>query len=99
MPTLRRMEKEPVRKIKEEDRKKIYLSKRWRQLRESKLMNNPLCEICLQKGIIKPAIDIHHIDSFLNYEGLKRIEVAYNYNNLLALCKECHSEIHKSDNN
>lgn len=62
-------------------------------------MNNPLCEVCLQKGIIKPAVDIHHKDSFLNYEGLKRIEVAYDYENLMALCKECHSAIHKSINN
>lgn len=36
-------------------------------------MANPLCEVCLANGIIKPAIDVHHIDSFMNYTGNKRL--------------------------
>ena len=36
-------------------------------------MANPLCEVCLANGIIKPAIDVHHIDSFMNYTGSKRL--------------------------
>ena len=34
-------------------------------------MANPLCEVCLANGIIKPAIDVHHIDSFMNYTSNK----------------------------
>lgn len=58
------------------------------------MMEHPICEICLSKGVITPAIDIHHKDSFLNYRGMKRIEKAYDYNNLMSLCKECHQRIH-----
>ena len=35
---------------------------------------------------ITPAIDVHHIDSFMNYEGLKRVEKAFNSNNLQSIC-------------
>ena len=37
--------------------------------------------------------DIHHKDSFLNYTGDKHIEVAFNPDNLLAVCKQC---LHKN---
>lgn len=61
-------------------------------------MNNPLCEVCLLIGIITPAIDIHHIDSFMNYEGLKRLDKAFNYDNLQSICKECHQKEHNTFN-
>ena len=31
---------------------------------------------------IKPAEDIHHIDSFMNYTGTKRLAKAFDFNNL-----------------
>ena len=96
MPYLKKAIKEPkIKKVNKEDRQKIYQSTRWKKLRLAKLMDQPLCEICLAKGIITPAIDIHHKDSFLNYEGLARVDKAFDYNNLLSLCKECHSYLHR----
>lgn len=59
-------------------------------------MANPLCEICLSKGIVKPAVDIHHRDSFCNYTGKMMKWKAYDFNNLMSLCKECHAELHKN---
>lgn len=79
---------------KRQERQDIYQSETWRRLRNSYLMEHPLCEICQEKGIIEPAVDIHHKDSFLNYKGLQRLDRAYDYNNLQALCKRCHQEIH-----
>lgn len=96
MPYLKKKPKEPIRRINKEERQKIYQSKRWKELRLSKLRDQPLCELCLAKDKVTPAIDVHHIDSFLNYEGLKRIDKAYNYNNLLSVCKECHSWLHRN---
>jgi hypothetical protein len=32
----------------------------------------------------------------LNYNGDKRYAVAYDPNNLMSLCKECHAELHKN---
>lgn len=57
-------------------------------------MQQPLCELCLAKGIIKPAEDIHHIDSFMNYTGTKRLAKAFDFNNLMSICKECHAKEH-----
>lgn len=95
MPYLKRKRKEPVRKINQQDRQKIYQSKRWKELRLAKLREQPLCEICLLIDKITPSCDIHHIDSYMNYEGLKRINKAYDFNNLLSVCKEHHSYLHK----
>jgi len=50
-------------------------------------MQHSLCEICLALGKTTPAEDIHHKDSFTNYSGNMRLKVAYDYNNLIALCK------------
>lgn len=94
MPTITKTPKPANKSINRIERIKVYNSKRWKKLRLVKLMKDPLCEICLQKGIITPAIDIHHIDSFMNYYGIDRIEKAYNINNLMSICKVCHKKEH-----
>lgn len=58
------------------------------------MIANPLCEVCLQKGKITPATQIHHIDSFMKYEGNERLEKAYDFDNLQSLCQECHNAEH-----
>lgn len=76
------------------ERQDIYNTKRWRELRISKLMSNPLCEICeLEKGEKNPtlATEVHHIDSFLNYDGMMREYKAFDFNNLLSVCRNCHT--------
>lgn len=96
MPYLKKpTKKEPKRIIKREDRQAIYQSQRWKALRLAKLAEQPLCEVCLSKDKVTPAIDVHHKDSFLNYEGLERLAKAYDYTNLLSVCKECHSYLHR----
>ena len=95
MPYLKKPTKERVRKIRVEERQTIYQSQRWKALRLAKLSDQPLCEVCLSRDKITPAIDVHHKDSFLNYEGLLRLQKAYDYDNLLSVCKECHSELHR----
>ncbi|MEG1838463.1 MAG: HNH endonuclease signature motif containing protein [Bacteroidaceae bacterium] len=78
-----------------DDRRKIYTSTRWRKLRAWKLANNPLCEMCEAKGIVRPAEDIHHITSFMStYNEDQRKFLAYDYDNLMSLCKRCHQKIH-----
>lgn len=94
MPTLNKAKRQNNNSTKRKERQEVYNTSKWRKLRESKLLEHPLCEVCLAKGIITPAIDVHHIDSFMNYEGLKRLEKAYNYNNLQSICKECHTKLH-----
>ena len=94
MPTLNKPKKQPSRTFNRADRQKVYQSTKWKQLRLAKLLASPLCEICLKQDKIVPAIDIHHIDSFMNYTGTKRLAKAYDFSNLMSICKECHAKEH-----
>lgn len=74
----------------------VYNTARWKRLRLVKLRNNPLCEVCEKKGITKMADDVHHIQSFMSVDDPEaRKALAFDYDNLMSLCDECHSEIHK----
>ena len=68
----------------------FYNSKSWLVLREQKFNDaNGLCEKCLEKGIVKCGIEVHHkIPIEENWS--KRLD----YDNLILLCKECHQEEH-----
>ncbi len=77
------------------DRRRIYNSERWRRLRAWKFANDPLCELCREEGKITPAEDIHHITSFMSSDDpVVRYHLAYDYDNLMSLCKKCHQRVH-----
>lgn len=96
MPTINKQQKKRKNESSlDEERKKIYQSERWRRLRAIKFAANPLCEICQKKGIATPTEDIHHIISFVGVDDTdRRYRLAYDYDNLMSLCKKCHQEIH-----
>lgn len=97
MPTIYK----PQKKQKQSDsyynaeRRKIYNSERWRRLRAWKFACSPLCEQCLKEGKTVQTEDIHHIVSFMSADDpAQRNFLAYDYDNLMSLCKQCHQEIH-----
>lgn len=97
MPTIYKPKKPERKRIDwyNAERRKIYQSQRWRMLRLAKLSDNPLCEMCMKNGIVKPAIDVHHITSFMSTDDeVRRKALAYDYENLMSLCKECHQFVH-----
>ena len=59
----------------------------WKQIRTAFLSANPLCEICKKRGWITPADTVHHKKK-ISDGGTN------DWNNLSALCHECHSRIH-----
>ena len=76
-----------------EMRRKAYNNTEWRKLRDTYIKEHPLCEDCLDKGKVVPAEDVHHIRSpFQNGECNKALLL--DYNNLMALCKQCHNKRH-----
>ncbi|MBQ3961712.1 MAG: HNH endonuclease [Muribaculaceae bacterium] len=77
------------------ERAKIYASKEWQRLRKAYLFNHPLCELCEARGIVTLAEHVHHADSFMNYDTLMAKFRAYDYTNLVALCRECHGWLHR----
>lgn len=76
--------------------RKVYHSSGWLKLREAYFIEHPLCEDCLEKGIIKATEEIHHIIPISKGETLEEMKtIGYDWNNLRGLCKDCHKKIHK----
>lgn len=74
---------------------RCYNTLRWRKLREAKLQDSPLCEICLENGKVTPATEVHHrmeISQAGSY--LEAMDIAFDYNNLQSLCTQCHQDLH-----
>ena len=97
MPTICRLKRKQKSRSDEyfTERRRIYNSERWHKLSVYKRSVNPLCELCEKKGITRHAEDVHHIISFMKGESRGEIEdLAYNFDNLMSLCKECHQNIH-----
>jgi 5-methylcytosine-specific restriction protein A len=71
--------------LRDPDTNKRY-GRAWKKIRARFLLQHPLCEQCRQQNRLTPAQEVHHIMSLANggtHDG----------NNLLALCKSCHSRI------
>ena len=74
---------------------KFYGSKAWSNLRESKLLDQPLCERCLEKGKITPATCVHHKNVFGSCPTEELMWYHFlDYYNLVSLCENCHKQIH-----
>ena len=75
----------------EEDRDliKFYKSKDWKDLRIVKLESDPCCEVCLRRGIVRPAGNVHHRKEVREYPDL-----ALDLDNLESLCIGCHNRTH-----
>lgn len=98
MPTLKKLKKTVSEKhIGESKGKaiKIYNSKEWKKLRKAHIMLNPLCQDCLEKGIVKQAEEVHHIKPILSAkDDLEMLTLALDPDNLRSLCADCHHITH-----
>lgn len=65
--------------------KKRY-GRAWKRIRDRYIGKYPLCEMCLKNNKITPATEVHHIRP-LSRGG------THDEDNLMALCKPCHSQI------
>lgn len=61
-------------------------SNRWRRIRQLYIKEHPVCELCERKNILKAVEEVHHIIP-LSKGG------THNDENLMSLCKRCHSKI------
>lgn len=69
----------------------------WRNLRNRQLKVRPLCEECKSKGIYTSAVEVHHripVESVRGEQAMMKL--AYDPDNLVSLCHECHIEVHKA---
>jgi 5-methylcytosine-specific restriction protein A len=74
-----------------------YNHSRWRSLRDAKVRENPLCELCLLKDpqVIRPTMEVHHIIP-IDVNNPDELLI-YDWDNLQSLCFECHHSIHTKD--
>lgn len=76
------------------DIERFYTTRAWRKCRASFLKEKGgLCEICLSKGLITPATEVHH-KVILTADNINNPDVTLNHENLMALCDDCHDDQH-----
>jgi len=74
----------------------FYSSYTWRRCRKTFLASKGgLCESCLAKGLITPAVHVHH-KVRLTAETVHDPAVALSWDNLMALCEDCHQSQHNT---
>lgn len=71
---------------------KLINSTRWKNVRHTKLIYNPMCEICRERI----ATEVHHIQPIEQYSNNPELmeEMCYKYSNLQSVCYQCHKNIH-----
>lgn len=73
----------------------FYKGTAWKNCRKAYVKSvGGLCENCLKKGIYKPAEIVHH-KIHIDPVNIYNPEVTLNFDNLEALCRNCHAEEHK----
>ena len=73
--------------------RKFYNSPAWKKCRESYVKKEPLCEICLKKGIYTPVEIVHHIIE-LTPDNINDPNISLSHDNLESVCRECHLAEH-----
>jgi len=72
--------------MRSKDRKKIYNTKRWKDIRiKAMVRDNFLCQHCLKDGKEVRGQEMDH-----QIELMDDISLAYDINNLVYLCRTCH---------
>jgi 5-methylcytosine-specific restriction endonuclease McrA len=65
---------------------RFYNSKAWKNMSYQYRLNNPCCEHCLKRGIIKQANVVDHVQEIRFHWDLR-----LDTNNLQSLCHSCHN--------
>ena len=72
----------------------FYKSYAWQQTRDAYLKSQGgLCELCRQKGLIVPAVIVHH-KRHLTAQNITDPHITLSADNLCAVCRECHEKLH-----
>lgn len=80
---------------KDPDIERFYTSTFWKKRRREILdEHGGLCQLCLEKGLIEPAVHVHHRIP-LTSDNLNDPRITLDSSNLMALCETCHAEQHR----
>lgn len=92
MPTIKLVKSRRQVTVNKQEYQKVYNCRRWKELRARKFADNPICEECERKGRTTPTREIHHI---IPFERDNDLGLAYDYDNLISLCIDCHKDAHE----
>lgn len=74
--------------------KDFYHSRRWQDCRRAYGQKRGwLCEECLGRNVLSYGEIVHHKIP-LTPENIDDPEIAYGFNNLELVCRQCHAELH-----
>ena len=95
MPTINK----PKRKhnsYRRKERQELYSMKQWKELSKWYRQLHPMCEKCAARGITRACDHVHHILSPFepNLPPELKYERLLDVGNLMALCSDCHNEVH-----
>ena len=77
--------------------RQFYNSREWRTVAKTYAKSkNLLCERCLKKGLVVPYEEVHH-KTRLTVQNINDPSIAFNFNNLECLCRNCHEAEHRED--
>lgn len=75
----------------------FYKTIQWKECRNAYMKaQRGLCEECLKMGLITPAEIVHH-KIHLNPQNMSDPNITLNWDNLEAVCRKCHAEIHEGE--
>lgn len=80
----------PTMASSEAERLEFYSSTKWKRCREAFLASHPLCAECLRNRRLTDARIVHH-----KVERLHDPVLSFDWDNLEAMCKSCHTRLHK----
>lgn len=74
---------------------RLIHTQQWLRLRRNALTLHPCCQECEAKGLVTPAVEVHHITPVECGTNLAEMErLMFNPANLRCLCHACHVEAH-----
>ena len=74
--------------------KDFYQSEAWKTARLAYLKKaGGLCELCLEKGLYKPGVIVHHKEH-ITPENITDESITLSFDNLQLVCQDCHNQIH-----
>ena len=74
--------------------RRLYDSKAWKDARKAYTQSvGGLCERCMANGLVVPAEVVHHKQP-ITEDNAGDASITLDWNNLQALCRKCHAEVH-----
>lgn len=99
MPTINKREIKPKKVKYRHEKKEFYADKynsiAWKRLRNVYYSLHPICEECVKRNVVTPAVEVHHKRKWSSGETEEeQWKLFLSESNLISVCKACHLGYH-----